>query len=469
MGYSEVQCQLCGVSFNISRLRTADEPCTAAWSNTGDGATPFVTQEDALNHSRDGERCSAATACSTREHFLREYPASFIEHIAAPDCRCQKAYLGHNISAEAMRGCNTVQCLIRKPPNWTRERDDEDFELTARFFLSGISDHMPSRDMSCPTYFPVRHGVEEHTADNLVYEQDDQESAIPFHPACLEIFKRASLFRNRVVDLDGLEHWWFNLGLDKPWSFLGQDQAVRRSSTQWWVHHIGLEFLAANPCFVPGLDSILLSAQARTAVTGLGDSAMAMHDMPDIFSTLPLEIKLRILDFVRFEDVLSLRGASRQFWYLPSSFFYKSTIKDMPWLYEAWSSLPLSFWATKTATELKEENEHLQAQLAGPREALAVLEAEEVEEPGLHTEAKAALMGVITAHLEENEGLRGPQSAILLDRDKTDWFRLRLQLLGQHSKLLGLQNRERVWKLCMKILRVIDLQRKEGRIPPRES
>lgn len=37
MGYSEVPCRLCGLSFNISRIRTASEPLLSGWSCTGDG------------------------------------------------------------------------------------------------------------------------------------------------------------------------------------------------------------------------------------------------------------------------------------------------------------------------------------------------------------------------------------------------------------------------------------------------
>ena len=37
MGYVEIVCQLCGVSFAIGRLRRPDEPQEAAWDYTGSG------------------------------------------------------------------------------------------------------------------------------------------------------------------------------------------------------------------------------------------------------------------------------------------------------------------------------------------------------------------------------------------------------------------------------------------------
>jgi len=41
---------------------------------------------------------------------------SDVEHIAGPGCRNLDGYNGHNISGEEMRGCLTLQCLVRKPP-----------------------------------------------------------------------------------------------------------------------------------------------------------------------------------------------------------------------------------------------------------------------------------------------------------------------------------------------------------------
>jgi hypothetical protein len=37
MGYSEVPCRLCGVSFNIGRIRRPEDPPSEGWRSTGDG------------------------------------------------------------------------------------------------------------------------------------------------------------------------------------------------------------------------------------------------------------------------------------------------------------------------------------------------------------------------------------------------------------------------------------------------
>jgi len=92
------------------------------------------------------------------------------EHIAGPGCLEDRGYRGSEISIEEMKGCTTVQCLVRKNDNWTPEPDDEDFELQSDFFLSGLSDHMPSRDMRSPTVTPARHGLAEPNADTCVWD-----------------------------------------------------------------------------------------------------------------------------------------------------------------------------------------------------------------------------------------------------------------------------------------------------------
>lgn len=39
------------------------------------------------------------------------------------------------------------------------EADDQDFELSSNYFLSGVAVHMPSRDDRCPKFIPQRHGA----------------------------------------------------------------------------------------------------------------------------------------------------------------------------------------------------------------------------------------------------------------------------------------------------------------------
>lgn len=81
------------------------------------------------------------------------------EHIAGPGCMILRGYNGHRISALEMSGCKTVQCLISKESHWQQESDDLEFEHGSRYFLTGLTDFMPSRDNYHPNFVPHRHGL----------------------------------------------------------------------------------------------------------------------------------------------------------------------------------------------------------------------------------------------------------------------------------------------------------------------
>jgi hypothetical protein len=102
-----------------------------------------------------------------------------LEHIAGPNCENRGGYSGRRITAEEMKGCLTVQCLVHKDKDgtWTPAPDDQEFELSSNYFLSGLSDHMPSRDIDSPRVVPARHGVELPRADNIVWEVSNNISA----------------------------------------------------------------------------------------------------------------------------------------------------------------------------------------------------------------------------------------------------------------------------------------------------
>ncbi|KAL9563836.1 hypothetical protein ACKAV7_012008 [Fusarium commune] len=442
MGYSEIYCHICGVSFNISRIRTIGEPRSAAWGDYED----FV-------HVYDVKECFNASCLLLKRHPVRSEPEQFIscstflnatqrvnlqdsswEHIAGPECDHPRAYNGHRISAEAMRGCRVFQCLVRKPNDWRPEPDDELFEISGEFFLSGLSDHMPSREFgSTLTVFPARHGESRPWADNCVWVEEASESyAMPFHPTCLEIFKRASLHRYRIVDIDCLMRWWELEATFDKFNEFPRHHAVKRGQQQWWEHIKGDEFLAANPCFVPGLESMLDSTQRSGEAHTEEDSEItptAVSQTPaptDSFSCLPSEIRFHILSQLSFSDIANLRLASRVFLRLPKSLFYHLTLRNMPWLYEAWSPLPMSFWATTTPSELKRPAETMQNRL--------------------------------------------PETPVmLLGRTETDWFQLKCELSRNWQKLLGLQNRRRVWDDCQEILNRVDKYLEQGKIKPRHG
>jgi hypothetical protein len=74
-----------------------------------------------------------------------------VKHVAGPGCQFFKAYSGNRISAAAMQGAQTVQCLVLKPVNWEPAVDDQDFEKDSTHFLSGIRNGVFART----DYVPV--------------------------------------------------------------------------------------------------------------------------------------------------------------------------------------------------------------------------------------------------------------------------------------------------------------------------
>lgn len=586
MGYSEVYCHICGVSFNIGRIRKPDEPPSSAWDNTGYSTGLFVrsptpeasrscpqeagclvvrrdmdeiyarhtgryenpvdpqelsgddpedgdfvyesaeddepyeydTPDESESESNtmdesdeqeldtdaasefqelyDGFR-SALTTRNTRggstvvgdmvpQHEQPEatlvrfgnqdrnlYP---LEHIAGglgcqlnSICPDRGGYNGHAISAEAMRGCNTLQCLVRKPDGWDSESDDEDFEGDGSFFLSGLSDYMPSRDEDSPQVFPERHDCERPYAENVLYEPEKaNEYAMPFHPTCLEAFKRASLQRTGSIDIEGLTDWWSLDASYEVFHSFPRDPAVNCS--QWHEHVSGAEFVAANPCFVPGLPAILASADRKADANfvygSVFDTSNASTGAGDVFSRLSQELRDILLVLLDPADIANLRLASRTFRQLPQSFFRSLILREMPWLWEAWSSLDYSFWSTTTSLELKTDGERSFSRLTGLKSAIGIL-YEEGRQEGLPVENDAAIAALKQAVVdEENRGLRPTASVPLLVADKTDWYRLCCDLAKNHKRLLGLRNRRRIWKDCEEILDRIERYRDEGKIVP---
>ncbi|KAM6506229.1 hypothetical protein FSOLCH5_014417 [Fusarium solani] len=487
MGYSEIHCHICGVSFNISRARTEKEPRSAAWGQECDYPDRFHPESCPdepgcfwVDRYADGNEDAEEPETALVEP-VKVFPADIDEdnfepddweHISGPRCNQGDAYNGHNISVKAMRGCKTSQCLVRKPEDWEPEPDDEEFETSGHFFLSGLNDSMPSRDMDYPEVFPVRHDCDSPHADNCIWTIEDAEVyAMPFHPTCLEVFKRASLHRYGVVDIECLTQWWAHEANYEDFHAFPRHPDVENGQQQSWNHSPGDEYLAANPCFVPGLESLLSSAK-RPKELGQADSevtptAVSMAKNPtDLFSRLPGEIRMFILLQLGFRDIANLRLASRTFLQLPQSLFYHLTLSDSPWLYEAWSSLPISFWATTTRQEEEKKENSRQARLSELRNAIEVLE-DEAHDSG-DPDSNDAAIEAIDREIEKLEDISGgprPTTAVTqLDRTETDWYNLQTEVGRNWKKLQGLRNRRRIWDDCQEILNRVDAYRREGKI-----
>lgn len=86
----------------------------------------------------------------------------FQEHVACPGCYATGGYCGYRLSVEEMSGCRSLQALLKKDEDedWQVEADDQDFERTSNYFLTGISDGSPDESPAMDLK-PLRHGVEE--------------------------------------------------------------------------------------------------------------------------------------------------------------------------------------------------------------------------------------------------------------------------------------------------------------------
>ncbi|KAM5350187.1 hypothetical protein ACJ41O_006692 [Fusarium nematophilum] len=485
MGYSEIYCHICGVSFNISRARTEKEPRSAAWGlgrcDYPDRFGPEYCPDEPgcfwvdrnADANEDAEEPETAllepvkifiTEPDESDDELDFFPDDW-EHIPGPKCYQAGAYNGHNISVEAMRGCKTSQFLMRKSEDWRPEPGDEEFEISGHFFLSGLSDFMPSRDLAmAPDVVPERHGQNVSHTENCICDGDmyAENCCMPFHPTCLEVFKRASLHRYGVVDIECLTQWWAMEANFEDFHAFPRHRATKSGQEQYWTHNGGHEFLAANPCFVPGLESLLSSAQCSKQPGHVNSeltptTVSITTPLTDLFSRLPGEIRMFILLQLGFKDIANLRLASRTFLQLPQSLFYELTVRGTPWLYEAWSSLPISYWATSTKKEEKKRQKAREDRVTALRTAL------DSGDPNANDTAIEAIVAELET-LSDVPPTCPATSVILLKRTETDWYRLQTEIGRNWKKLQGLQNRRRIWDDCQEILNRVDAYRQQGKI-----
>lgn len=419
-----------------------------------------------------------------------------VEHIAGPGCIHGLGYSGHEITVEEMRGCQTAQALVRKPkmpksePVSSNEDsdkydfeslpDDEDFERTGEFFLTGLSKAVPSRDCNHPTVTPARHDCEEPEMDNWFTNDDDEEEisrwALPFHPSCFEVFKRATLSKYSRVDVNTLTSWWTLESTYEFWGGFPRDRAVARCNQQWWYHKKGTEWLAANPLFVPRLDDIFKAAIDPSPGFSLHQRAfqpLGPGTSPhDPFRRLPVELQYEVLDQMKLKDIASLCLASRVFSDLPVSYFQKRVLRKMPWLWEAWPTSakptqPLAYspWATINSHEAKLKERRHSHELAKLNDYIDIVTQAlpEIKEK-LQENYAQALEELKEAELEEaeREAEKDKCTPFYLPPDRTNYLTLYTLITRHWKSLRGLQNRKRIWIDCQEIIKRVEKYKADG-------
>lgn len=373
-----------------------------------------------------------------QERLSREAPepgfSKIAEHIAGPNCvasRYVHAYSGYRVSFEEMKACTTVQCLGPKDSDymvdldrgWKPLPDDEDFERTSNYCLSGLGDRPGPNESSTPCY-PDR-----HARDDLVPGfQDFSWGNLPFHPYCLEVYKRVSLLHQGDVGIEGLAEKFSRGVLKAP-----MHPAVWSAQDQWWDHENGSEFLVANPVHIPALRDILEHAMQTESDVDLTEhfsnmSVASPATERDTFNKLPQELRDSILDHLPSEDIANLRLASSSFHRLTNSLWHRLVREDMPWLWEAWCSRSYSFWACTTKRTLKHADKFFQRKTDAT--------------PSLPAEQQEAHKAKIQ---RSRRNFRKPKPARQLDPLRTNWHWLYCAIKQERKNIKGLQNRERIW------------------------
>lgn len=355
------------------------------------------------------------------------------EHLAGPNCVHYRGYNGHAISAEEMKYCTTMQFIVpysqdSHDPGHTKqpEPDEEDFERRGIYHLTGLGDSCGSWEDDCSIY-PARYGCYE--VNPFQFDGFDIGEP-PFHPHCLEVYRRVSGLRRGTTDITDLAHWIMRQVDEVP-----DHPAVCHGKHQWWMYRRGDEFLAASPLHISSLSALLDSARrpqdsfdARASPFGTRSAVSEVSG--DLFGRLPEELRDMIVAPLGSRDVANLRLASRSFRHLPYTLWHDLMKKEMPWIWEAWSDRPYPLMACATKQELIKHDEGMQDRL----HKAADLQGEQ-----------RSIQEQLLAR--EDVEFRKPRPAQCLDRLHTDWYYLYCQLRKEWKNIKGLQNRERIWKV----------------------
>jgi hypothetical protein len=294
---------------------------------------------------------------------------------------------------------------------------------------------------------------------------------MPFHPTCFDIFARLSRHHfNGRVDVNGLMGWYYSEHDYSAVHSFPHHPDVKISSHQWWHHEPGLEYLAANPLFVPALDPILRSVEASDCTFGSQQGAFRVAEaapaqfFKDRFNTLPQELILEVLSHLPSRDIANLRLASRMFRQLPVLLWRHLLRKEMPWLWEVWGTDEPFKWATVSYDQLVKdvaEREHLEKELASIG---MVIRQELPEIVEMWKEGEKALTASRPDVLAESHKEALTNTIWKLSSTRTNWFELYTRITRQWKDLKGLHNRARIWKDVEEIIERIKKYRAEGKI-----
>ncbi|GAB1201321.1 hypothetical protein APSETT444_010712 [Aspergillus pseudonomiae] len=467
--FAQLPCTLCGISFNISRIRTIDEPYSAAWS--AEDSTQFVCALD--DYDDDGNDCgqciTAETGCvwvvrnsqtikngidqseEPQYRFLffemddghlptvgQTLPMgerleekagrigirrAHLEHVAGPGCRSTLGYSGTTVSPEEMRGCHTGQGLVYRNGDEESAPDDLECESDSDYFLSGLVDYMPYVGSVGGDVFPARHGYDWIEPADPFNDGFERYRALPFHPWCFGVYMKLSRLRLGRVVINDLVEYFDNVERFPRQYFDEPDSAVQKAAGESWIHSKGDEWLVANPFYVPRLREILERAMdtgpSFSPQDGAFEPLLSMtKNTTDPFTRLPREILDMIIKSLSTKDIASLRLVSRQFYQLHVSLWHRLIQEDMPWLWEVWSNEKPYFWATVTAEDIKQNRGETRVEYGEEK--------------------------VLTHKINVDEHLT-KWTMPMPTPSRTNWFLLYRDIKRHWTELKGLRNRRRIW------------------------
>ncbi|CAG9945059.1 unnamed protein product, partial [Clonostachys rosea f. rosea IK726] len=554
-----IYCQLCGVLFNISRIRTRKEPREAAWLSLSAKYGTTWVGSNARDHEPCGDDCSVlyrgsaaqksagerldlelhvidnptkdelcpdltGEPSSDTSQYGPEYgpkliegsleklqtsentlhtldapsglsiedlntdfePLSVIEdlddgeiglkalndlrcdyeHIAGPNCEYLDGYNGNHISVGEMRECSTVQCLVRKIDGWEPLDDDQDFEKYSSCCLTGLARGLDP--IWSNRFSPVRHGSSEWVtaANDCDYTLRSEEVAIwvglPFHPTCFELFRRASikaLGRVATEELMNLRDYYCKYPERTAEPFCQRNDDVVDSFQEGdWRYNRGAEYLVANPIFIPTFKQICDAARTVPEDFSIQGSPFFGHDDPakssnkDPFLRLPSEILQAIVGYLGSKDIALLRLSSRAFRHLPISVWYWLLVEELPFIYEAWSDdvhpYKWSLIDSGRFQALTKRGEEYERMREATIETLRTNDTDNLETWMKNSPAAKSWYDTdeynigMASCMEESKALQ----PVSLPYDKTNWYKLYIEIVKNWKDLKGLQNRKRIWK-----------------------
>ncbi|KAE8326302.1 hypothetical protein BDV39DRAFT_206194 [Aspergillus sergii] len=183
----------------------------------------------------------------------------------------------------------------------------------------------------------------------------------PFHKACYEeILLRC--FKDEIFNGDILYSLFEELVHENAYRVLlldyGEPIPLR---DQYWESRKGEELLVTNPVEIPRLSKYLDELQVMVKDEMDTSRTPKMPVGPDIFDTLPQELRVQIFDLLPIASVLALKAAS---WSMHTVHLPRRSLEtDLPWLWEIhdinpFRSQKLEARLSKVIAELEEQGQY---------------------------------------------------------------------------------------------------------------